>query len=82
MATSKGYGRFLWAQILIGMGILLIVASFLARIVYANQMRDAEDQFVAWIGMSPDIHVILKIVFALLGMCYLLSRHGPFRRPN
>ncbi|HMG04891.1 MAG TPA: hypothetical protein VK581_05480 [Chthoniobacterales bacterium] len=80
VSPSKGNGRVLWAQILICATILLIVGSFVARIVYGQQMREAEDKWVASLGISPDVHFVVKIVVAILALWYLCSRYGPFRR--
>jgi hypothetical protein len=67
-------------EILVWTTIVLVIASFVARVVYGRQMLAAEDRLVASLGISPDVHFVLKIVFAILGLCYLFSRYGPFRR--
>ena len=70
----------IWVEVLLYVAILSIIGTFVARIVFGRQLIAAEDRFVASLGISPDVHFILKIVFAILGLCYLFSRHGPFRR--
>jgi hypothetical protein len=70
----------LWVEILVWSAIVLIVVTFLARIFFWQHILDAEDKFFAWLGVSPGVHEILKSVAAILGLGYLFSRYGPFRR--
>ena len=60
--------------------IVLIIVTFVARIFFWQHIRDAEDKFFAWLGVSPGVHEILKFVAAIVGLGYLFSRYGPFRR--
>ena len=72
--------RILWVEALAWSAIALTVFTLIARIFYWQHFRDAEDKLVAWLGISPNVHEILKVVVATLGLAYLLSCYGPFRR--
>ena len=69
-----------WVEVLVCSAIILIVSTFIARIFFWHHVREAEASFVAWLGISPGVHEVLKAVAAILGLVYIFSRHGPFRR--
>jgi hypothetical protein len=69
-----------WIEILVWIAIGLTVVTFLARIFYWQQIRDAENKFFAWLGVSPGLQEILGCIVVVLGFIYLFSRYGPNRR--
>ena len=72
--------RILWIEILVWIAIVLTIVTFLARIFYWQYIRNAEDDFCAWLGISPGVHEVLKGVAALLGLSYVFIRYGIFRK--
>ena len=74
------YRRMIVVEVLVWVAIVSIIATFVARVIFGQRLIAAEDRFVASLGISPDVHFVIKIVFAILGLCYLFSRYGPFRR--
>jgi hypothetical protein len=65
-----------WIEILLLGGILLIIASFVLRIVYGQQMREAEERFVASLGISGGVYFAIKIVLAVFAIFYFAKRYG------
>ena len=72
--------RLLWVEVLVWSAIVLIVVTFLARIFFWQHIRDAEDNFFAWLGISPDFHEVLKGIAALLCLIYMFMRHRISKR--
>ena len=75
-------GRTLWVKVLIWIAIGLTVVTFIGRIFYWQHVRAAEDNFVTWLGISPNVYEILKVAAAILGLGYWFIRYRPFRRRN
>ena len=65
----------LWIEILLWVGIVLIIASFVLRIVYGQQMREAEDRFVASLGISDGVYFAVKLILAIFAVLYFAKRY-------
>ena len=71
-----------WIEILLLLGIVLIIASFVLRIVYGQQMREAEERIVASLGISDGVYFASKIILAILTIFYFGKRYGKFKKDS
>jgi hypothetical protein len=69
-----------WIEIFLLGGILLIIASFVSRIVYGQQMREAEEHLVARLGISDDVYFISKTALAIFAIVYFGIRYGKSKK--
>jgi F0F1-type ATP synthase assembly protein I len=71
-----------WIEIFLLGGILLIIASFVLRIVYGQQMREAEEHLVARLGISEGVYFISKMVLAVFAIIYFGIRYGKSKKDS
>ena len=72
----------LWIEILLWVGIVLVIASFVLRIVYGQQMREAEDRFVASLGISDGVYFVIKIILAISAIFYFAKCYGKSKKDS
>jgi hypothetical protein len=72
----------LWIEILLLLGIVLIIASFVLRIVYGQQMREAEERFVSRLGISDGVYFTIKIILAVFAVVYFGIRYGKSKKDS
>ncbi|HEY5232148.1 MAG TPA: hypothetical protein VIK35_01260 [Verrucomicrobiae bacterium] len=71
-----------WIEILLLLGIVLIIASFVLRIIYGQQMREAEDRFVASLGINDGVCFTIEIVLAVFAIFYFAKRCGKSKKDS
>ena len=64
-----------WIEILLLAGIVLTIASVVLRIVYGQQMREAEKRFVASLGISDGVYLVIKIILAIFAIFYFTKHY-------
>jgi heme/copper-type cytochrome/quinol oxidase subunit 2 len=74
--------RVRWIEILLLGGILLIIASFVLRIVYGQQMREAEERFVTSFGINDGIYFAIKIILAVFAIFYFAKRYRKSKKDS
>ncbi len=74
--------QMLWIEMLLLVGIVLIIVSFVLRIVYGHQMREAEERFVVSLGISDGIYLVIKIVFAIFAIFYFVKRYRKSKKDS
>jgi hypothetical protein len=47
-------------EVLVWVVIVSIIATFVARVIFGHQLIAGEDRFVASLGISPDVHFLVR----------------------